>query len=282
MRFYDIQISDPASGTQLARFTSYDFVNQATIPGALNIELDIPVAPYFVPDVSAYVSVWGIGLQNIAQARDFNNLAIKVYGGMKKGLPLAKPQQAGLLIAGEIQQAYGNWIGTEQTLDLQIRPSTELRRSEEPRAELEGRDDPGERAAIVARDRLPGVHCQCLGEPPAGHRLRPGRLLSHADRLRAGGEGHQQSGDRRHLSRRRYRADRDDDYGLRRDDAAEAQDDRLRGFDRAADLDRAGDDIDQSRDACRYPGRLDDPAAAVATQFAISIISSISASRTLT
>lgn len=125
MRFYDVIITDPNNGgKQVVRFTSYNFSTNRTDPGALQVELDIPVAPYFVPDVSAYIRIWGVSLQQIAQSSDLNNLDIAVYGGMQKGLPLAKPQQSGLLISGAIQQAYGNWIGTEQTLDLQVRVPT--------------------------------------------------------------------------------------------------------------------------------------------------------------
>jgi hypothetical protein len=39
---------------------------------------------------------------------------------MAKGLPLADPTQAGLLVQGTIQQAFGNWEGTNQTLDIII------------------------------------------------------------------------------------------------------------------------------------------------------------------
>ncbi|QGZ66880.1 hypothetical protein FAZ98_31675 [Paraburkholderia acidisoli] len=44
-------------------------------------------------------------------------------GGMQAGLPLANPQQAGLLVAGTVFQAYGNWEGVDMRLDLVISPS---------------------------------------------------------------------------------------------------------------------------------------------------------------
>jgi hypothetical protein len=37
-------------------------------------------------------------------------------------LPLANPAQAGLLVQGYIWQAFGNWIGTDQSIDLIIAP----------------------------------------------------------------------------------------------------------------------------------------------------------------
>ncbi|PRH37847.1 hypothetical protein C6V07_01690 [Burkholderia gladioli] len=44
-------------------------------------------------------------------------------GGMKAGLPLANPKQAGLIVAGQIFQSFGNWEGTEMTLDFVLNPA---------------------------------------------------------------------------------------------------------------------------------------------------------------
>lgn len=119
MRYYNIVLTDAAGGQAARQFTS--FVGGQSIAGALNVELDIPVAPFATPSGDAYVRIWGISLADIAQASDLNNKAIAVYGGMQKGLPLANPAQAGLLVRGYVFQAFGNWIGTDQTLDLVIR-----------------------------------------------------------------------------------------------------------------------------------------------------------------
>jgi hypothetical protein len=43
---------------------------------------------------------------------------IQVFGGMSKGLPLANAVQSGLLMDGTIQQAWGNWQGTEQNINF--------------------------------------------------------------------------------------------------------------------------------------------------------------------
>lgn len=87
-------------------------------PAALNIELDIPQSPMHVPTGSAYVRIWGLGIGANSSAFDLHGSNIKVYGGMSAGLPLANPQQNGLLVSGQVIQAFGNWIGTDQTLDL--------------------------------------------------------------------------------------------------------------------------------------------------------------------
>lgn len=113
MRYYRIEIDDGA-----LVFQSHD--GTRNLPGALQIEMDVPANPFADPKGSAYVKVWGIGLDLISQSKNLNFKSIKVYGGFKKGLPLANPNQSGLLVQGYIFQAFGNWIGTEMSLDLII------------------------------------------------------------------------------------------------------------------------------------------------------------------
>lgn len=120
MRFYDIIITKDGTRGVIRRWTS--FVNNQTLPGAQLIEIDIPVAPSHTPYGGSYVRIWGISLADISQASNLNFLNIQVYGGMKRGLPLANPNQSGLLVQGKIFQAYGNWIGLDQTLDLILVP----------------------------------------------------------------------------------------------------------------------------------------------------------------
>ena len=118
MRYYDIQIKDPSTGKLIRQYTSYP--NGKIDPNSLLVEMDIPVAPFSTPMGNAFVRVWGIGLKEIAQSSDLNGKTIEVYGGMQKGLPLANPAQSGLLMQGEIFQAFGNWQGVDQTLDIII------------------------------------------------------------------------------------------------------------------------------------------------------------------
>lgn len=87
-------------------------------PGALNVELDIITSSVGTPVGQSYLRIWGIPLQQIAQAAQLNKVLIDVYGGMAAGLPLSNPAQQGLLAHGTIWPGFGNWIGTEQTLDL--------------------------------------------------------------------------------------------------------------------------------------------------------------------
>ena len=126
MRYYAISITDDLGNAvpvgpfpdRTPQFTSY--VNNQNIGGALNVIMDLQVFTWDESVGASYVQVSGISLQDISQANNLNGMNIKIYGGMKKGLPLANPDQSGLLLTGSIQQAFGNWQGTLQTLDMII------------------------------------------------------------------------------------------------------------------------------------------------------------------
>lgn len=119
MRFYNIVITDPVSGAQLRQYTSLDSAGDTQL-GALNVELDCPIYQYAIPMGNDAVRVWGIPLEEIKSASAYNNKIMRVYAGMAKGLPLANPKQQGLILEGMIQQCFGNWVGTDMTLDFVI------------------------------------------------------------------------------------------------------------------------------------------------------------------
>lgn len=128
MRYYSILLggsggSPPSGfpavdGAAVAGSTWSSWINGANDPGALNVELDIFVTAYAIPSGNSWVRVWGIPIQQIAQASQLNKVAIDVYAGMAPGLPLANPAQQGKIAHGTIYPAFGNWIDTDMTLDM--------------------------------------------------------------------------------------------------------------------------------------------------------------------
>jgi hypothetical protein len=88
--------------------------------------MDIQVAPFAQPAGGSFIEISGVSLAEISQAANLNGFSISVSGGMVAGLPLATADfqqgQYGVLVSGSIYQAYGNWIGVQQTLDLQLQP----------------------------------------------------------------------------------------------------------------------------------------------------------------
>jgi hypothetical protein len=104
-------------------FTSHPNGNQQPPdPGALNIEFEASVKPADTPAGGTLIRVHGVGLQMLSQSSNLNGQDFALYGGMGKGLPLANPAQAGLIAKGTVFQAFGNWEGTDQSLDLVINP----------------------------------------------------------------------------------------------------------------------------------------------------------------
>ena len=95
-------------------------------PNALQVELDIAVSPTAAPNVGqgAWCRVWGIPLQTVLTANQFTDQQIQVFGGMSAGLPLANPNQQGLLVQGTVLPALGNWTGVNMYIDFYITPGT--------------------------------------------------------------------------------------------------------------------------------------------------------------
>lgn len=131
MRYWKLIIKSPSGqlwtppgfGSVLADASYTSFVNGQTLTAAWDVTLDIPVAAFSSPDsAGAIVQIKGVSLAEIAQANNLLGYSIQVFGGMQKGLPLANPSQAGLLVNGQIYQSFGNWIGNEMTLDFVILP----------------------------------------------------------------------------------------------------------------------------------------------------------------
>jgi len=115
----DASIYRPPSLASLKLPASWtSFVNNQTIPGALDIQIEAYLAAFNAPVAGTFVRVWGISIEEIGQASDLRGKNIQVFAGMQKGLPLANPAQSGLILQGYIFKSFGNWVGTDQTLDL--------------------------------------------------------------------------------------------------------------------------------------------------------------------
>ncbi|HJS91646.1 MAG TPA: hypothetical protein VJ738_16890 [Steroidobacteraceae bacterium] len=135
MRFYDLKLLDPNTGKVWSTDSSGNFVlgkavttftsyaNGRVNPGALNLEIDIPVIPFDEVQGKGNITVWGVGLKTLSQSANLNGQNFELRAGMSAGLPLAKPAQAGLIVKGQVFQAFGNWQGVNQTLNLVLYPS---------------------------------------------------------------------------------------------------------------------------------------------------------------
>jgi hypothetical protein len=133
LRFYKINITNPTSGAAILpsslggqAITSLN-PDGSVNTSALNVEFDIQQFAFHQPNGNTWIRIWGLGLADIGGAFNLNpsstgtvntGAIVEVSAGMSAGLPLANPAQQGLLIRGQVLQAYGNWLGTAQTVDL--------------------------------------------------------------------------------------------------------------------------------------------------------------------
>jgi hypothetical protein len=126
MRYYEITISPSDQTTVSFEPITFSSLNKdGSFNGsALGIDIDIFQASYNQPAQNGYIKIKGVDFRQIGQTAYLNFAKIKVSLGMSKGLPYAKEQQKGLVIDGTILQCFGNWIGTEVSLDLVIGPAT--------------------------------------------------------------------------------------------------------------------------------------------------------------
>jgi hypothetical protein len=130
MRFYSITLTPPGGTTPTRTWTS--FPNGQFDPGALNVVFDLVVALYATPVGGQSISIDGISINDLMQPQQFApqivngqrqpGMTLELKGGMGAGLPLANPAQQGTLLKGEVWQSFGNWEGTEMSLDLVINP----------------------------------------------------------------------------------------------------------------------------------------------------------------
>lgn len=125
MRYYDITVTEPNGGAKIKRWTSYDEKNNITIASAQNVELDMP--QFLMGDTSGidnFVRIWGVPLSDIGQASNLTYKNITIKAGYKDGLPLAtalnKSGKSGLIAKGYITNSFGNWVGTDMTIDLYV------------------------------------------------------------------------------------------------------------------------------------------------------------------
>ena len=120
MRYYKIVVTNPTTNEIVDTWTSL-YSDGTFNPGGLQAYFDIQRFDMSTPKGMSLVRVWGESIKKLQQAKaNYTNMQIQVYLGMSAGLPLANASQAGLVLNGTIFQAFGNWQGTEQTLDFII------------------------------------------------------------------------------------------------------------------------------------------------------------------
>ncbi|MBW8067062.1 MAG: hypothetical protein GJU73_06395 [Ferrovum sp.] len=118
-RYYDITITPPGGGKAIKSWSS-ELSDGTFDPQSQNVIFDILAYDYATPMGASTISIEGVTIQDVGQAKSYTGMTLTVKGGMKHGLPLANPHQAGTLLTGQIWQSFGNWEGTNMTLDFVV------------------------------------------------------------------------------------------------------------------------------------------------------------------
>ena len=121
-RYYELTVTPQGASTPVRTWSSHP--NGIYNPAALQIEFDALIGPYGTPSGASTITVYGIPLQDLTQAQQFAGMTLELKAGMRAGLPLVNPAQAGTILKGLVYQSFGNWEGTEQTLDFVIIPGS--------------------------------------------------------------------------------------------------------------------------------------------------------------
>lgn len=93
-------------------------------PGSLNVQIDAFAAPFGIPaaNTNATITIEGVSFSNLLQSANYAGMNIQISAGMKAGLPLVNPSQAGVILKGQIYQSFGNWVGTDMNLNFILIP----------------------------------------------------------------------------------------------------------------------------------------------------------------
>ena len=145
MRYYAIRLSNaPAAFTPTpgafipdAQFCSVIYgIND---PSALRVSIQVEIGP-MEHLANGFIRIFGIDKDMMDQAADLTGGQIEVYGGFWPGLELAtwESKFQGLLFQGFINSAFGNWKGSDMTLDILINPAQSL---DKPSSESGGGGD---------------------------------------------------------------------------------------------------------------------------------------------
>lgn len=126
MRFYSLSIAN-SSGNQILQYTNYP--GGSYDPGGLNVIFDLYVYTQATPMGNSWIKVEGVPQSILSNAQQFAGtpsgpVTLTLSGGMGAGgLPLANPAQAGLLVAGNVFQSFGTWVGTQVDITFFVQGS---------------------------------------------------------------------------------------------------------------------------------------------------------------
>ncbi len=125
MKYYRLEITDKDGNTPLdaAGNPIGPFDSSLTPGAALEIQFDALITGYDVVMSGTNIAIYGVPVTMLRESAQLAGCQINLTAGFTAGLPLANPNQAGLILSGQIYNPYANWLGTHQSLNFIVNPS---------------------------------------------------------------------------------------------------------------------------------------------------------------
>lgn len=123
MRAYEVIFTDINQQVQVDaagnRFGPYK--TRAGI--GLQLEFDVNYTASDLIDPATIVKLYGVPITILRQAVQLVGGNVQIFAGFEAGLPLANPQQQGEILNGRIVNAWSDWVGANQCLNVAINPT---------------------------------------------------------------------------------------------------------------------------------------------------------------
>lgn len=87
-----------------------------------HIEFDILIQSYDVVSSGLIMAIFGLPVEFLKQNVKLIGYTFKLEAGFQAGLPLANPNQRGVVMQGTVYSSYSNYLGTNQCLLLNCTP----------------------------------------------------------------------------------------------------------------------------------------------------------------
>jgi hypothetical protein len=130
MRYYKITFKNP-DGSKIRGVNQFfpDSISSHSDegiynPGALEVEFEIANAWGHNLAAQTHLRIHNPTLQMVQNSQQYNGSICEIRAGFMQGLPLANPNQAGVIGYGRVQNTFANWLGTDLVLDFIIYPSS--------------------------------------------------------------------------------------------------------------------------------------------------------------
>ena len=125
MKYYRLDITDKNGKTPLDDTGNPigPFDSSLTPGSALQIQFDALITGYDVVASGTRISLFGVPISMLRESTQLAGCQVDLFAGFSAGLPLTNPNQAGLILSGQIYNPFPVWQGTNQSLNFVVNPS---------------------------------------------------------------------------------------------------------------------------------------------------------------